>query len=612
MTRPDCVSNRNIKIIATYTRSRIGDWGPLFHGLPYPTKEYSSPAEFFLDEDEWTTYENFERIFRKAKELVDEPHFYFNCGASCGTMGSWGRLNYFVRIFSSPQDGFHRLPFFNKTFNDTKEIRIVRPAFYDPDIQKIRLVLQVRFHEDFDPNRDYIGDPFLRGIISSIPTLWNLSPATIKQPLNPYDPVRLFNHEPEFMPYELDAKMEDGRLTVRDPISGERIVAGKEVLLLPERINGQSVYLGRYVEPDQATPSRMPDEATAILITRTISTRTRILLKEGEIFSAPYFILDVSFERFSLFKRLVQAFRVRRSPEETDKILIESIDRLRENMEAKHEAYRALEKTNEELKQAKEELRNYATYLEQRVEQRTAELARARAELLELTNSLKNKMNQQVQELERHKELRRYLSPKLAERILTEGGSFAQTLQRKFMTVVFSDIRGFSAITDSLEPEEIVYLLNSYHSEMIKIIHKYDGTLNKIMGDGLVIFFGDPIHMNDHADRAVRMAMDMQIKVQELKKQWRAFGHDLGVGIGINTGYMTVGNIGSEALRDYTVIGNQVNIAARLEQMAKPDQILITQRTLAHLTKQIPAQLIGEIEVKGIHTPIKVYTVSNF
>ena len=178
------------------------------------------------------------------------------------------------------------------------------------------------------------------------------------------------------------------------------------------------------------------------------------------------------------------------------------------------------------------------------------------------------------------------------------------------MTVVFTDIRGFSTITDSLEPEEISHLLDSYLSEMIKIVHHYDGTLNKIIGDGLLIFFGDPFPMEDHPGRAVCMAIDMQKKVRELGPEWHKYGHELGLGIGINTGFMTVGNIGSDIHRDYTVIGNQVNVAARLESVAKAGQILISQRTYSQLNGVVEVEEIGEIKVKGIHSPVRTFRVS--
>ncbi|MBW2105179.1 MAG: adenylate/guanylate cyclase domain-containing protein [Deltaproteobacteria bacterium] len=158
------------------------------------------------------------------------------------------------------------------------------------------------------------------------------------------------------------------------------------------------------------------------------------------------------------------------------------------------------------------------------------------------------------------------------------------------MTVLFSDIRGFSDITDALESEEIILLLNNYLSEMIKLIHKYEGTLDKIIGDGIMVFFGDPVSIPDHAQRAVLLAIDMQKKADQLNDEWLSYGHDLNIGIGINTGYMTVGNIGSEFHRDYTVIGNQVNVAARLESKAKPAEILISQRTYSK-AKGIASQL---------------------
>jgi hypothetical protein len=176
-----------------YVRSRLGSSDILFDGVPYPTDRYSTPDDFFLNEDEWTTYETFQNIIRKAKDLVGEKYFYFNCGASSARLRSWGRFNHFVRVFASPSDGFKRLPFFNKNFNDTKEIEVIAPPTYDKTLGKIRTVLRIQFHSDFDVNRDYIGDPYLRGIISSIPTIWGLSPATVKQPVNPYDPEILFN-----------------------------------------------------------------------------------------------------------------------------------------------------------------------------------------------------------------------------------------------------------------------------------------------------------------------------------------------------------------------------------------------------------------------------------
>jgi len=609
MSRPDCISNRNIRIIAAYVKNRIGSHPSLFDGLSYPRDEYLSAEDFFLNEDEWTTYDNFARVFRKAKDLVGETDFFFNCGASSARLRSWGRFHYFVRVFATPDDGYQRLPFFNKNFDDTKEIEVISPPAYDPDSRKVRTLLKVEFHNDFDPNGDYIGDPYLRGILSSIPTIWGLAPAVIRQPLLPYDPEVLFNQDPEFTPYRLDVRIEADVMTLKTPGRDGRLIVGKRVLLAPEVINGKEVFLGKYAEIPTGSDAVPNNQRKAILITETLRLGDRLLFTAGEIFMAPYFILDVSYDRLSVFRGLSQIFRIRNTHRDSGEELVETINQLRKSMASRNQAYVKLESTLSELMDAKARLDEINRELENRVERRTLELREAQQELLLMNRNLEAKVKAQVIDLERHNQLRRYLSPKLAEKILSSEDTLWTEPQRKMMTVVFTDIRGFSSLTDNLEPEELFQLLSTYHSEMIRIVHDYDGTLNKIVGDGLLIFFGDPIPMDDHADRAVRMAMDMQRKVSDLSDEWNRYGHRLGVGIGINSGYATVGNVGSDAYSDYTVIGSQVNVASRLETAAGPGQILISQRTCHMLKEAVEVEEIGDIEVKGIHTPIKTYSV---
>ena len=198
------ISNRNVRIVAEYVREKTGAYGDLFEGLPLPRDDFESPEQFFLDEDEWTTYENFYLIFRRAQELVQEPDFYFRCGASTARLRSWGRFHYFTGIFKTPDDGIMRLPFFNKNFNDTKGIEIIVPPAYDRQTKMNKALLKIENHEDIDPDRDYIRDPYLQGIISSIPTLWGLAPSVINRRLNPYNPEILLNEAPEFSRHSLD------------------------------------------------------------------------------------------------------------------------------------------------------------------------------------------------------------------------------------------------------------------------------------------------------------------------------------------------------------------------------------------------------------------------
>jgi len=588
---------------------RVGHFDNLFHELPYPTDRYSSPEGFFLNEDEWTTLDNFHIIFRRAKELSGEAYFYFNCGLSSASLRSWGRFEYFVRVFASPDDGFMRLPFFNSNINDTKEIEVVIPPSYDKSTGKIRVVLKIEYHDDIEVEKDYIVDPYRRGLISAIPTVWGLSPALITQPLYPYDPEKLFCEEQEVACYGLDARMEGDLLLVNDPIDGKSRVVGKKVILKSEIIDGKKYFLGRYLDINEASKKISGDKREAILITETIQGDGRILFRAGEIFKAPYFIMDIAYDRISLINRLSQVFKGSRFQGVSEKYLIDTINRLRETIKARNRAYHALQVANDELIDAKERVIEYNKTLQQRVDERTAELLRTKDDLIALNHGLEEKVNKQVEELKRYNDLRRYLSPKLTEKILSSGCIPGGQPQRKMMTVMFSDIRNFSAVTDSLEPEELFHLLDKYLAEMTTLIHRYEGTLNKIIGDGMLIFFGDPIPMEDHAQRSVLMAIEMQKKAAELRDEWLRYGYELGMGVGINTGYMTVGNIGSDMHLDYTVIGNQVNVAARLESLARPGQILISQRTYSRVSDIVEAEEIGEVQVKGIHNPVMTYNI---
>jgi class 3 adenylate cyclase len=609
MGRSNCISNRNIQIVHRYLTAHLGNVPSLFDGLPYPSDEYDSAESFFLNESEWTSFENFDQVFRKAKALADDPDFFYKCGASAARYHSWGRFHHFAWLFSTPDDGFRSLPFFNQNFNDTKRIEVILPPSYDVRSGKMRALLQITHHGDFDVNRDYIRDPYLRGIIASIPTVWGLSPAVVRQTVNAYDPEILFNQEPEFVPYRLDARMEGDVLTIRDPGNGRRRVVGERVSILPQQVNGRWIYLGKHVRPRDLSHDEAPGTAEAILIIDNVRAGGRVLLHRDDLFKAPYFVVHVSYERLSTWQRISRGCRPWKGRHESENELKGTIDELRDSMRAKTKALADLEKTHSELQDAKARLDEYAHNLERKVEERTAKLQKAQEDLLKLNQNLEERVSHQVVQLEKYKELRRYLSPKLTERILSADPPFGSEPRRKLMTILFSDIRGFSDITDSLEPEEICHLLNRYLSEMIRIVHEHDGTLNKMVGDGLLVFFNDPIPLDDHAAHAVRMAVQMQQQVSQLRDEWRQYGHELGVGMGINTGFVTVGNMGSPIHRDYTVIGSQVNVAARLESLAKSGEILVSHRTYSRIRDRFPTEEVGEIRIKGIHSPVTAHLV---
>jgi adenylate cyclase len=209
--------------------------------------------------------------------------------------------------------------------------------------------------------------------------------------------------------------------------------------------------------------------------------------------------------------------------------------------------------------------------------------------------------------------LSRYLAPQVYKSIF-EGSRDAEIrTQRKKLTVFFSDIKDFTASTAKWQPEEITFLLNSYFSEMSKIAYEYGGTLDKFIGDAMVIFFGDPDSrgVKEDATQCVKMALAMQRRMSELQILWRQLGSDKSfeVRMGINTGYCDVGNFGSDLRMDYTIIGSEVNLAARLEQAAEPGGIVISRETYALVRDEVTADEREPVVAKGFTEPIQAYSV---
>jgi class 3 adenylate cyclase/HAMP domain-containing protein len=228
-----------------------------------------------------------------------------------------------------------------------------------------------------------------------------------------------------------------------------------------------------------------------------------------------------------------------------------------------------------------------------------------------LNDKLQQKVDEQIQQLKRASDLKRYLSPQLAESILLGTLDVNVTSRRKNLTVFFSDIRGFTPMSEHMEPEELTDYLNEYLSAMTEIVFKHGGTLDKYIGDAIMVFFGDPIAYDDHAERAVAMALEMRVKLNELQRTWWVDQEErLTVGMGINTGYVTVGNIGSPARMEYTVVGNNVNLASRLSNRALAGQILVSERTLVHCNNLVEATVVAEMELEGVSRPIQIYEIS--
>ncbi|PKM99371.1 MAG: hypothetical protein CVU78_06675 [Elusimicrobia bacterium HGW-Elusimicrobia-2] len=204
----------------------------------------------------------------------------------------------------------------------------------------------------------------------------------------------------------------------------------------------------------------------------------------------------------------------------------------------------------------------------------------------------------------------RYVSSQVVEELIKNPEMLNMKGKKERLTVFFSDIRGFTSMSEKLEPEEVVKILNEYLTEMTKIIFKHQGTLDKFIGDAIMAIWGAPKYFDNHAELAVRAAAEMQEKVKELCANWEREGRrKIGIGMGINTGFVVVGNMGSESYSDYTVIGDNVNLAARLEENAPAGKILISEATYTEVKDIVEVQLLEPMSVKGKEKPVKVYEV---
>jgi len=203
----------------------------------------------------------------------------------------------------------------------------------------------------------------------------------------------------------------------------------------------------------------------------------------------------------------------------------------------------------------------------------------------------------------------RYVSPEIMEKMLSEEGKDYMKVKKSELTVLFSDLRGFTALSEKIEAEQLVKILNEHFEAMSRVILKQKGTLDKFVGDEVMALFGAPLYQEAHALKAIKAALDMQAEQAILSKKYAKKGIKLDIGIGINTGDMIVGNIGSEMKTDYTVIGDNVNIAARLCDAAEGKQILITEATYQEVKKSIRVEKLPPMSVKGKSKPLIVYNV---
>lgn len=238
-----------------------------------------------------------------------------------------------------------------------------------------------------------------------------------------------------------------------------------------------------------------------------------------------------------------------------------------------------------------------------------SELRKRTEEIGRWNRELEARVAIQVAEIERIGKLRRFLAPQLAELIIARGDESILESHRREIVVVFCDIRGFTAFAERAEPEEVMALLRDYHNALGPVVARFEGTLDHYGGDGIMVFFNDPLPTPEPAKCAVEMAVVMRETAAGLVQAWRRRGHMIGFGVGIAQGYATLGQIGFAERMDYTAIGTVTNVAARLCGEAKDGQILVGQRVATAVEGAAALEEIGHLSLKGLSQPIIVYNV---
>ena len=275
-----------------------------------------------------------------------------------------------------------------------------------------------------------------------------------------------------------------------------------------------------------------------------------------------------------------------------------------------------LETLADEFNQMADRLQGSYATLEQKVAERTAELRDtnikledASAQLAEFNRTLEHRVAEQVVEIEHVSRLKRFVAPQLADVIVSSGDDRILESHRREITVVFADLRGFTKFSGSVDPERLMTVLREYHQAIGTLIHQFEATLERFAGDGVMVYFNDPIPCPDPAAQAVRLAVAMRDGVHDLCESWRTQGDELGFGVGIALGYATLGEVGFEGRVDYAAIGPVTNLASRLCDEADDGQILVSQRVRAATSDIMQTESIGELSLKGFSDPISVFNV---
>jgi class 3 adenylate cyclase len=234
------------------------------------------------------------------------------------------------------------------------------------------------------------------------------------------------------------------------------------------------------------------------------------------------------------------------------------------------------------------------------------------SEIDALNKNLERKVEHQDHEIGRLARLKQFLAPQVADLVVSEGKDSLLDTHRRYIACLFCDIRDFTAVSEDIEPEEVIAILQAYHEAVGSLVLQHQGTIGYRAGDGLMVFFNDPIACEEPVLDAVRLALEIRAAFNRIREPWRRLGHPIGLGVAIASGYATLGLVGFQGRADYTAIGGAVNIAARICDRAVDGQILMSHRAFLDVERMVDAEPLGALELKGVRNEVQVYSVHGF
>jgi len=525
---------RNVNIITKYVTKNLGNADLLFENLPHE-------VSFYQDENNWITLSEFVAIMNRAIDILKDPEAPFNMGLSAQELESWGAFKYLQKVFASvimgPVEVYKQVGKYNTYFNKTKDLVVV-------GADKDHCYVKIKFKNDIDPIDDFLSDSFIRGILTSVPKIWNLPEARILEPRFEYDLERLLLMIGQIQPSEL--RFVAGRCILRN----EEIA--HQVVLLSEKVEDEYLYLGDYREV--SGDENWDDVKLGFLVTKDVQVNPKLKLSAGSVFNAPYFIYKITWKPLNLIEKIYQAML---------------------NWFLSKRAYR------EGLESQLETIKNYVETLEDKVVQRTEQLNIAKEE----SEYWRGRAEGLLQTI-------------LPENVVTsmmQGKLKAEEIEG---TIVFTDLVGFTSFSKDVSPEEVSKQLTGYFTEMSHIINKNYGWVNKFLGDGILALFGLQTDQN-HTECAIKAALEMQRVMEKYPWQKR---------IGIATGKFITGEFGTQKTRRFDCLGHVVNLASRLQSHAEPGEVLVCENTYGRMKerfvfgpkKQITPKGVGVIEVYSL------------